>query len=278
MHKTLRQSSIPLNERNAKRLRRGAIAIAPRFYLWAALLMALVGCAGAPSATQTPPPTLTLIPATPTATATPAQPTPTLPSRVDIDALFAATASPTPQADIRGLVSLAISDLAAALAVAPAEIALVEVNRATWRSLDFGCGEEPPPPVALSIMGYRLVLQVQDTLYAYHTDARTVRRCERFEGLRGELEVVLEVDPVAQELALLAQRRVANTLDVPMSQVQVVSVRAYQWQDMSLGCPLPNETYAPASIDGYRIVLEANGQQQVFHTNAEQVFRCRVGQ
>jgi len=81
-------------------------------------------------------------------------------------------------------------------------------------------------------------------------------------------------DPVAAELVGLAQRRVADTTNLPIRRIEVVEVKSYKWTDVSLGCPSPNETYAQQEVDGYRIVLSANDQQFIFHTDFDRVVSC----
>jgi hypothetical protein len=81
-------------------------------------------------------------------------------------------------------------------------------------------------------------------------------------------------DPVAAELVGLAQRRVAETTNLPVRRIQVIEVKPYRWTDVSLGCPIPNEVYAQQEVDGYRIVLSANDQQFIFHTDFDRVVAC----
>ncbi len=85
---------------------------------------------------------------------------------------------------------------------------------------------------------------------------------------------LLPLDPVAAELVLLAQRRLSDELDLPVGAMQVVEVEPYRWTDSSLGCPVPGQTYAPAEIDGYRIVLAADGREYLFHTDFDRAFPC----
>jgi len=84
----------------------------------------------------------------------------------------------------------------------------------------------------------------------------------------------LAVDPVAAELAALAQRRVAEELGLPVRRVRVVEVTAYIWTDTSLGCPLPGEIYTSLSVDGYRIVLSAGDNEYIFHTDFDRALPC----
>lgn len=247
----------------------------------ALLLLLLLG------ACNTPPPgiapTLTLVPAaTATLTLTPAPPTATPPPRINPDDL---QASPTPQSAIivpdnaAVLVERAADDLAAVLGTPASALALVELSAATWYTADFGCGEIPyTGDDTIEIDGYRLVFEVDGVLYAYHTDdGETVRRCARADVVVGERRTIIEADPVAAELVALARRRVTALAAVTADNVTVVSVRPYRWRDTSLGCPLPDETYTALDVDGYRIVLAADGSEYVFHTSFTDLKRCAAG-
>ena len=50
--------------------------------------------------------------------------------------------------------------------------------------------------------------------------------------------------------------------------VTVVRAERVEWPDSSYGCPLNDVSYAPGPFTGYRIVLEAMGQDYVY-TGAE---------
>lgn len=84
----------------------------------------------------------------------------------------------------------------------------------------------------------------------------------------------LAVDPVASELAMLAQRRIAQDLNLPARRVRIVEVTPYVWTDTSLGCPAPGETYAALTVDGYRIVLSAGDNEYIFHTDFDRALPC----
>jgi hypothetical protein len=86
----------------------------------------------------------------------------------------------------------------------------------------------------------------------------------------------LAIDPVASELAMLAQRRIAQNLNLPVRRVRIVEVTPYVWTDTSLGCPAPGETYTALDVDGYRIVLSAGDQEYVFHTDFDRALPCDV--
>jgi hypothetical protein len=88
------------------------------------------------------------------------------------------------------------------------------------------------------------------------------------------LDTLLQTDPIAADLAALAQRRIADQLGLPTIRVRITEVTPYEWSDSSLGCPLPGQTYAPVDVIGYRIVLFAAGSQYIFHSDTEQLIAC----
>ena len=72
----------------------------------------------------------------------------------------------------------------------------------------------------------------------------------------------------------LAQRRLGEELDLPTRRLRVIAVRPLQWPDSSLGCPLPDQTYTPIQMDGYRIVLGVGNSEYIFHSDFDRVIPC----
>lgn len=74
-----------------------------------------------------------------------------------------------------------------------------------------------------------------------------------------------------------AKQLFAETEQVDVSAIRVVSTDAVTWPDGSLGCPQPGQMYVQVLTDGYRVVLDAGGKQLTFHTgrgNPPAVVRC----
>lgn len=241
-----------------------------------AVLLVISACS--PGEARTPVPTQALIPATSTDTATPITPTATpqpLPGPNDIR-LTPSTAGPTPSEVInRQLISRVLDDLGQSLKVDPDEIQLVGLDAMTWMTVDLGCGIQNLPGADLHIDGFRVLLKVGDTTYEYHTDKeRLFRRCESGLAAQTPSSALIEIDPVAAELVALAQRRVAQELDVSARRVLLVEVVAITWPDSSLGCPLTGQTYIPAELEGYRIVLAVGDRQYTFHSDTEHLIAC----
>jgi hypothetical protein len=79
-----------------------------------------------------------------------------------------------------------------------------------------------------------------------------------------------ETGPVAEAIADLAR-----TTGVSPADIQVVTHEQVTWRDGSLGCPEPGMMYTQALVDGYRIVLRAEGQTVHYHGSAgKPPFRC----
>lgn len=70
--------------------------------------------------------------------------------------------------------------------------------------------------------------------------------------------------------AALNQRQVlAMQLQLDLADVAITAVEAVTWPDQCLGKPNPAELCAAAETPGYRITLTANGEEYVYHTNAD---------
>jgi len=74
----------------------------------------------------------------------------------------------------------------------------------------------------------------------------------------------------------LAIADAAERTSVPASDIEVVEFAMVTWPDGAIGCPEPGVVYTQALVDGYRIVLDADGTLLTYHgaTGADP-FLCR---
>lgn len=56
-----------------------------------------------------------------------------------------------------------------------------------------------------------------------------------------------------------------TTTAVTQASISVIQAEAVMWNDGSLGCPQPGEVYTMMPVEGYQIVLEANGRTYDYH-------------
>jgi len=79
----------------------------------------------------------------------------------------------------------------------------------------------------------------------------------------------------AEPLVEKAKQDAARKAGVSPDQVTVVSVKAVQWPDSSLGCPQPGFMYSQVVTPGYLIVLSAGGKTYEYHSDrGQQVVTC----
>ncbi len=65
-----------------------------------------------------------------------------------------------------------------------------------------------------------------------------------------------------------ARKDLAEQINVDPSVITVVSVEAVDWPDGCLGVQTPGVMCTMVITSGYRVILEANGKQYEYHTNA----------
>ncbi len=72
-----------------------------------------------------------------------------------------------------------------------------------------------------------------------------------------------EVKPQPAETnpATVAKQVVAEFLSVPVTEVTIVSTRAQEFSDSSLGCPEPGMSYLQALTSGHQVIVEADGRR-----------------
>ena len=70
----------------------------------------------------------------------------------------------------------------------------------------------------------------------------------------------------AQDAAITA---LSSTLNLPPGQITLVSTESVTWPDGCLGVQREGVMCTQALVDGYKIILEVNGQQYEMHTNED---------
>lgn len=68
--------------------------------------------------------------------------------------------------------------------------------------------------------------------------------------------------------AFQAQKALAQTLGIGVERTTITLIATAQWPDACLGLASPNEMCAQGVVNGYRVVLRANGQLFEYHTDA----------
>jgi hypothetical protein len=110
------------------------------------------------------------------------------------------------------------------------------------------CAEEEPPPQGQEDPGAAIDSPDEDT------------------------DEPAEVPDVPVDLAVV---EAGGEFDVDPDSIEVVSAEEVTWPDGALGCPEPDGMYTQALVEGYRIVLDVDGQEVHYHgARGEPPFYC----
>lgn len=114
------------------------------------------------------------------------------------------------------------------------------------------------------------------------TDVRTTPRAATAEKTDATATAVVDSSPQSPTASSpqsrpprpveLAQQDLAQKLDIALSSIDVLQTKDVMWPDKCLGLPAP-ELCAPGETLGYRVTLEALGQEYVYHTDQAESFR-----
>ena len=155
-------------------------------------------------------------------------------------------------------------------------VRLLSIERFIWRDAGLGCATHPDSAQSIpATRGYRILLLADSTVYAFHTDDQDrLLWCEDAAWWERSGKP-LPPDPIAQEIVLLTTRDAADRLDVPVSEITLVSLLNVPWPDASVGCPQPDADYDDQPTLGYRIVFQdADDQSITYHTSIRHFLPC----
>jgi hypothetical protein len=66
-----------------------------------------------------------------------------------------------------------------------------------------------------------------------------------------------------------ARSNLAERLEIEEAEINVVDARRVTWRDGAMGCPEPDMMYTQALVEGFYIVLEANGERHAYHAGRD---------
>ncbi|GAB4531861.1 MAG: hypothetical protein Kow0063_11670 [Anaerolineae bacterium] len=205
------------------------------------------------------------------------------------------TPLPTPEPDEAGaerMVKLAREDLSREFSLSPEEVRLVLVEAVDWPDTSLGCPQPGMMYAQVITPGFRVVLEAGGAEYEYHTDTGDqVVLCQPEGAGQGvappvspspgtRLEPLAGTEPPAgaEEVVRMATEDLAGRRGLAQEAIRLVSVEAVNWRDASLGCPQPGMMYAQVITPGFKVVLEAAGEEYEYHTDEGRfVVLCEAG-
>ena len=123
----------------------------------------------------------------------------------------------------------------------------------------------------LAVVGLALALAACARTTA--TPAGVERTLEPIESMPSVSEPLPPDGEVPSEMLDEIVADAAARAGVEPGEVDLVVAEAVTWSDGSLGCPEPGMMYTQALVPGYRVVVEAGGEELSFHASESGDFR-----
>ncbi|MFW5869064.1 MAG: hypothetical protein ACOCX2_14660 [Armatimonadota bacterium] len=158
------------------------------------------------------------------------------------------------------IISQARQHLAQRLNIDPRDIYVGAVEEREWPSSALGVEEAEGMYAQVITPGYRMILEVDEELYDYHTD------------MSGQVKPAGIVDPsipadggeIGQAdrspAVEAAVNDLAHRLNLQADEIRVAGVEQVEWPNGSLGLPEPGMMYTMMLVSGERIHLQAKGR------------------
>jgi hypothetical protein len=143
----------------------------------------------------------------------------------------------------------AMQELADQLGVDAKDIKVISVSAAQWSDSCLGAPKSDEMCAEVITPGFSGILDVNGVQYEFHSDQSG--------------DQIRFIPPAIQA----AQQALANKLGVNREIVRMVSYEHMMWRDSCLGVQVGKEICLEVITPGYRIVLEVDGKQYVYHTD-----------
>lgn len=90
------------------------------------------------------------------------------------------------------------------------------------------------------------------------------------------------VEPTTEpliEMTRLAKADLVSRIAVEEADIEVLKAEEITWSDGSLGCPKPGVSYTQALVDGFQVILFADGRAYDYHAGSDaKPFICSSGE
>lgn len=189
-----------------------------------------------------------------------------VPTSGPVDSGTATPAPSTPSSPVPGsssAVDQARAALAQQLGVQVEDVKVISSGAVDWPN---GClGVETPGIMCTDVIvpGYQVMLEAGGKQYEVRTSLSGGTVVVVPEGA-GSAEGEASLPPAA----LRARERASADFGVELGLVKIVSAEPAEFNDGCLGLGGPAESCLQAITPGYRVAVEINGQQYVYHTDA----------
>jgi hypothetical protein len=171
----------------------------------------------------------------------------------------------------RPISGLAIDALAAELGIPKDRIVVVSVTAIDWPDSSLGCPKPCMAYLQVVTPGHKVMLRVDDALYAVHeakNKAFVCRQAPPERGTSGGGQIAYG------HQMLMAQKDLAERLGVPVREIRPAGAEKKTWSDASLGCPEAGVQYAQVETHGWVLKLRHGTRDYTYHADAQRAIPC----
>jgi hypothetical protein len=178
------------------------------------------------------------------------------------------------------LLDAVFDDLVERLGASREAIAVEEAGAVVWRDGSLGCPQPGMMYTQALVPGYRIILSAGEETFDYHASERgSFVLCEG--GMAQEPlppvqiveEITVPTSPTVptpssaglQKLLTEAKEDLAERLDIPIEQIDLVELSPVVWPDGGLGCPEPGVAYTQVQVEGLLIRLRVGKRLYSYH-------------
>jgi len=151
----------------------------------------------------------------------------------------------------------AINTLMEQLNLSADKITLVSTEAVTWPNGCLGIVRMGVMCTQAEVPGFKIILEANDQKYEFHTNQD------------GSIVMLAEGAQDSAKIEQVVIKQLAANLGLQESDISVVSSTTIEFNDACLGVAMEDVMCAQAVTPGHIIVLEANGVQYEYHTNAD---------
>ena len=172
------------------------------------------------------------------------------------------------------LEALAIETLRKHLANPAAEIEVLSITPTEWRDSSLGCPRPDLDYMQVITPGHLAMLRHGGKTYQVHMAERSAFVCDRGpEVAKGQApKAPMSLTP--NHMQELARLDLARRLGVSAAEVSLTSAKPVVWQDLSLGCPEPGQSYKAVPVEGHVLSLVYRGRTYTYHADRYRVLPC----
>jgi hypothetical protein len=186
----------------------------------------------------------------------------------------AATPAAKPSAP-RDLDKLAVETLRKHLKDPAADVEVLSITPIEWRDSSLGCPRPDFLYMQVITPGHLAVLRHAGTTYQVHMAEKSAFVCDRAAGeIAKESVPKVEVPVTIERMEALARADLARRLGVAADQISIADAKPVVWQDLSLGCPEPGQSYKAVPVSGNVLTLTYHGRTYTYHTDRYRVMPC----